>query len=118
MSRRLRFEEVQGRHLEPVASVMVPVSQFRELGVEFDHDIDDLDAYELAAFASDQEGVFALMHYLNSPDQTMTLLVDDAGELRRSLSSLASYVAHEFHFPVEAVQWRLPDAGTGEKPPG
>jgi len=73
-------------------------------GLTFAPGVDDLDAYEIAAF-SDRERTFAIMHYATSvPGKVSLIAAQQSGA--GNTSALIAAVASLFDLPLSAFPWR------------
>ena len=97
------------RHLEPQAEIGLPVSFFKERGLVFEEDVDDLDAYEFVDVSgSTATPPFALMRYRSDPtDRTTLLFAPEAtevltfGEIITSIATALGVSSERFHWRSE-----------------
>ncbi len=91
----------------PAASILVSVGYFKDCGVPFTRDADDLDDYDFVAMRIEGLGEIALMHYVHSSDSEVSLLIKDAaGDGLSELMRVMEGVADFFHLPLSAFHWR------------
>ena len=106
MIKRLGAEKIEGLNLVPVAAIDVSTERFTSLGIEFDHDIDDLDSYAVAAFSISGKGVFAFMHYDTAKRDEVTLLVEDKESDEVAFTAVIECVSRHFNVPVSLFHWK------------
>lgn len=105
MLRAIDRESASHINFEPTAEIAVPLTWFRDKGIEFYTDLDDLDQYEFAAFWLDGL-LFALMHYMSSSDQSVSLLIGAMGGNRTNVASYVSAVADALGLSPSLFSWR------------
>ena len=106
MIKRLDIDQIDGLNLIPVAAIAAPIERFRDLGYTFDHDTDDLDQFEFAAFEVEGKGVFALMHYDHATEPDTSLLFEDRINGEGAFLSMMAAVADAFGLPGSLFHWR------------
>lgn len=105
MLRAIDRESASHINFQPTAEIAVPITWFREKGIEFYTDLDDLDQYEFAAFWLDGLS-FALMHYMSSFDQSVSLLIGGIGGDRTNVAFHVSAIAEALGLSPSLFSWR------------
>ncbi len=106
MIKRLSVEKIEGLNLVPVAAIDVSAGRFTSLGIEFDHDADDMDSYTIAAFTLSGKGAFALMHYDNAKANEVTLLVEDKAADEQAFTAIIKSISRHFDVPASLFHWK------------
>lgn len=102
----IRPEEALGTSFSPVAEITEPVRFFKNRGLEFARDEDDLDAYEYAAFMVEGRGMMVLQHYIGAAEDTVSLLLADNFEGLSDLGETLGMISQGLGVPAAAFHWR------------
>lgn len=92
-------------NFQPIAEIAVSVVWFKDNGVKFYSDIDDLDQYEFAPFWLDGI-IIALMHYVHNPSENVMLLVAQVGSDEANVKPYVFAAAENFGLPLSCFTWR------------
>ncbi len=102
---------IAGLNFAPAAELAVSIDWFKARGFTFSKDADDLDEYEMAAFALESGQRILLLHYVNAPSRFVTLMLSD--ERHRDLATALRAAAAALELPMSKVHW----AGNDEAAP-
>ena len=105
MTQEIGAEDASRINFQPVAEIALPPTWFREKGIEFHPETDDLDRYGFAPFWLDGKP-FALMHYMNGPNESVSLLAGDMGDNEVRVATHVSAVAEAFGLSPSLFSWR------------
>jgi hypothetical protein len=97
----LTAETLQGAKLTPAATAAVSPDWFKQFGVTFVRDEDDLDSYEFAGI-SIKGLACGLLRYTHSPAAETTLLGPQGVATDRLIRAFAG----AFDLPLDCFHWR------------
>jgi hypothetical protein len=105
MATPLTHAQIQAARLVPAASINRPISWFKQLGVAFEADLDDLDASEFAALRTASGVAFGLQRYEQGSAGETTLLLPRDLIVPPSLHAAIEAVAQAFALEVRELSW-------------
>jgi hypothetical protein len=101
---RLDGSMVGNIDLTPFAMLQASIGgMHKELGIEFETEVDDLDEYQVAYFALNGK-VFAFMHHRGEPPETVNIYMQRDMPVKDAEKAMSKILKH-FGIGVEQVTW-------------